>query len=317
MEYTSNELEYAEEIQACLADGGEISGRERRILDRLRKTLGISEKRAQEIEAHSLPTQFSENEEEYAEEISACLEEDGIISDRERRILDKLRKSLNISSERAKEIESMVSCASPASYQDSISAQCPNLTPQNTSVKQEVFPLKSYSLEDLIKPALIEKLKVDENGYEVDDEDEWGMEIVKIDWSRLLYSLNQKLGLNITNTEIQSWIGLWGVQGYIRSSEYEYDLKKYVFTLQVSALVDSCIKERWIDKNNIQENQINWNRLASKLMNLYGVTMKRWQITGKGTCAKLGLHKMSENIFGKVRQVNYDIPFYHLSDIVG
>ena len=41
---------------------------------------------------------------EYQEELKACLE-DGTISDRERRLLDRLRKSLGISEERAKAIE--------------------------------------------------------------------------------------------------------------------------------------------------------------------------------------------------------------------
>ena len=43
-------------------------------------------------------------EKEYQEELKACLE-DGTISDRERRLLDRLRKSLGISEERAKAIE--------------------------------------------------------------------------------------------------------------------------------------------------------------------------------------------------------------------
>lgn len=105
----SAEAEYAEEIMACLADDGLISDRERRILERLRKTLGISEERAKEIEIQCKSPDLSESEVEYAEEIKACLADDGLISDRERRILERLRKSLNISSERAKEIESIYS----------------------------------------------------------------------------------------------------------------------------------------------------------------------------------------------------------------
>lgn len=46
----------------------------------------------------------SDEEKEYQEELKVCLE-DGTISDRERRLLDRLRKSLGISEERAKAIE--------------------------------------------------------------------------------------------------------------------------------------------------------------------------------------------------------------------
>lgn len=99
---TSEEQEYLEEIRACLDNDGEITSRERRLLDRLRKSLGITEARAKELEASV--NSMSDDEKEYQEELKACLE-DGTISDRERRLLDRLRKSLGISEERAKAIE--------------------------------------------------------------------------------------------------------------------------------------------------------------------------------------------------------------------
>ena len=72
------------------------------MLDRLRKSLGITEARAKELEASV--NSMSDEEKEYQEELKACLE-DGTISDRERRLLDRLRKSLGISEERAMAIE--------------------------------------------------------------------------------------------------------------------------------------------------------------------------------------------------------------------
>lgn len=99
---TSDEQEYLEEIRACLDNDGEITSRERRLLDRLRKSLGITEARAKELEASV--NSMSDEEKEYQEELKVCLE-DGTISDRERRLLDRLRKSLGISEERAKAIE--------------------------------------------------------------------------------------------------------------------------------------------------------------------------------------------------------------------
>ena len=99
---TSEEQEYLEEIRSCLDNDGEITSRERRLLDRLRKSLGITEARAKELEASV--NSMSDEEKEYQEELKACLE-DGTISDRERRLLDRLRKSLGISEERAKAIE--------------------------------------------------------------------------------------------------------------------------------------------------------------------------------------------------------------------
>lgn len=99
---TSEEQEYLEEIRACLDNDGEITSRERRLLDRLRKSLGITEARAKELETSV--NNMSDDEKEYQEELRVCLD-DGTISDRERRLLDRLRISLGISEERAKSIE--------------------------------------------------------------------------------------------------------------------------------------------------------------------------------------------------------------------
>ena len=49
--------------------------------------------------------QLNANEIEYYEEVQFCLQEDTLISLDERRILDRLRKKLNIDEKRAIEIE--------------------------------------------------------------------------------------------------------------------------------------------------------------------------------------------------------------------
>ena len=101
---TADEQEYLDEYRECLEEGNDISPKERRLLDRLREKLGISEKRSVELE-NSLKPQLSEVEQEYLEEYRICLEEDGEISDRERRLLDRLRDKLGITQERANELE--------------------------------------------------------------------------------------------------------------------------------------------------------------------------------------------------------------------
>lgn len=105
---SSEEAEYLAEYEACLKDDGVITDRERRLLDRLRTSLGISEERARELEAFCAHSSFTDEEQEYAEEFRACLAEGGSISGRERRLLDKLRDSLGISETRAIEIEKAI-----------------------------------------------------------------------------------------------------------------------------------------------------------------------------------------------------------------
>lgn len=99
----NEEQEYLEELKECLVDG-ELGGSERRLLNKLRMKLGISEERAAELEASLQKPQLTEEEQEYLEAYQDAME-DGVISEKERRLLDKLMKMNNISVERVKEIE--------------------------------------------------------------------------------------------------------------------------------------------------------------------------------------------------------------------
>jgi hypothetical protein len=103
-----NEEEYLEEIKACLAEDHQISDRERRILNRLRDSLGISESRAQELEDSLTAGGLTKDEKEYVDALKDSMQ-DGSISDRERRILNRLRESLGITEDRAKELEASLS----------------------------------------------------------------------------------------------------------------------------------------------------------------------------------------------------------------
>ena len=99
-----SEKEYVESLKDCLAEG-EINEHDRRVLDRLRKSLGISEERAKALEA-SLSAQVTDEEKEYLDSVKEYLAE-GEINERDRRMLERLRKSLDISEERASELEAM------------------------------------------------------------------------------------------------------------------------------------------------------------------------------------------------------------------
>ena len=105
--FSNEENEYLEEYKACLEDGGAISASERRLLERFRERLGVSAERAKEIEASLSKPQLTDAEKEYLEEYKACIEEDGEISPKERRLLNRIRESLGISEERANEIEKL------------------------------------------------------------------------------------------------------------------------------------------------------------------------------------------------------------------
>lgn len=104
--FINEEQEYIAEFKECLADG-ELGGSERRLLNKLRIKLGISEERAAELENSLLSQQLTEEEQEYLEAYQDAFD-DGIISEKERRLLDKLMTMNGITAERAAELESMV-----------------------------------------------------------------------------------------------------------------------------------------------------------------------------------------------------------------
>ena len=102
---SDSEQEYLEELKDILSDG-EISPRERRLLDKIRVKLGISEERVQELEAPLTKPQLTEDEQEYLDMYREYAEK-GEITEKERRRLDKFAAAMRISEERANEIEQL------------------------------------------------------------------------------------------------------------------------------------------------------------------------------------------------------------------
>lgn len=100
-----NEARYLEEIHFMLEDDGVIDERERMILERIRERYNITPERAKELEAQAIASQeLTSEEQEYLSEYKNSLH-DGAISDKERRLLNRLAMALGISEERVKELE--------------------------------------------------------------------------------------------------------------------------------------------------------------------------------------------------------------------
>lgn len=106
---TENEREYLDELKDCIVNDGEISAGERRLLNKFRVKLGISEDRAMELEASLIKPKLilTDDEREYLTEYKTALE-DGELTSLSRRLLMKLRSSMGITEKRAKEIEDSI-----------------------------------------------------------------------------------------------------------------------------------------------------------------------------------------------------------------
>lgn len=102
---SSEELEYKEEYEACLADG-EIAASERRLLDRLANKLGLSPEQVKRIE-ESACNPLTDEEKEYLDEYLACLADDPELSSSTRRLLSKMAKSLGLTEEQINKLENL------------------------------------------------------------------------------------------------------------------------------------------------------------------------------------------------------------------
>ena len=103
-----NEARYLEEIHFMLEDDGVIDERERTILERFRERYNITPERAKELEAQAIAGQeLTSEEQEYLEEYKNSLQ-NGEISERERRLLNRLATALGIDEARVAELEKKV-----------------------------------------------------------------------------------------------------------------------------------------------------------------------------------------------------------------
>lgn len=103
-----NEVRYLEEVRFMLEDDGQIDEHERTILERFRERYNITSERARELEAQAIAGQeLTSEEQEYLSEYKNSLH-DGAISEKERRLLNRLAMALGISEERVTEIEKLI-----------------------------------------------------------------------------------------------------------------------------------------------------------------------------------------------------------------
>jgi len=104
---TADEQMYLEDVSEYLSDDGVIDDKERRLLERVRTKLGITEQRAKELEdsLQNQKEQLTDDEQQYLDDVIEYLSDDGVIDDKERRLLERERNKLGITEQRAKELE--------------------------------------------------------------------------------------------------------------------------------------------------------------------------------------------------------------------
>ncbi len=106
--FSPGELEYMEEVRACLEDE-QISDEKKTWLNMRKDELEISDKRALELKDIVRNKKVSSEEAEYIEEIKSCFNDGEAISDEQRDWLNRKRDELGIPEKRAAELESKLS----------------------------------------------------------------------------------------------------------------------------------------------------------------------------------------------------------------
>jgi len=104
---TTQEQSFKDEVLFCLEDDGTLSDTDRKYLERKRLKLGVTEERANEIIEQLQPIMTSE-EQEYIETYKEMVGEDGEITSRIRRMLDREANALGIDENRKIELENSI-----------------------------------------------------------------------------------------------------------------------------------------------------------------------------------------------------------------
>ena len=104
--YTMNEQKYLDSLKEFLEEDAEITVHERKMLDHIRQKLNISEERAKELEMSFSTPELTEDELEYLDMYREYAAK-GVVTEKERRKLDKFAIVLGIEEKRIKEIEQL------------------------------------------------------------------------------------------------------------------------------------------------------------------------------------------------------------------
>lgn len=106
-ELTPEEREYFDEYRNSIETEDELTAGERKLFEKLAVRLKISPERAKELENMASGRYFTPEELEYYNDVLECLGEDGEITETAARLLEKTRKLLMLTKERADELEEL------------------------------------------------------------------------------------------------------------------------------------------------------------------------------------------------------------------
>ncbi|MDD6668334.1 MAG: hypothetical protein PUE54_01585 [Bacteroidales bacterium] len=104
---------------------------------------------------------------------------------------------------------------------------------------------------------------------------EYSEKFARFNWDKLISLVNISYGMNCTIEEYKSHISAIGEKGKFHVIEVSNALGKFIKTYQISLIVEACLIHHSAD---LQENDVNWDKLISKISNIYGVSLVKSQL---------------------------------------
>lgn len=116
-------------------------------------------------------------------------------------------------------------------------------------------------------------------------------------WEKIVSYANSSYGMDCTLEDFKSQIKSFGEKGQFWVSDIKYDLTNFVKAYQISLIVEACLIRH---TDILKEEDVNWDKLLSKINNIYGVSVPKWQLFHPGvnnTKPEDILKRISDKIF--------------------
>lgn len=146
-----------------------------------------------------------------------------------------------------------------------------NVTSSSCTIKSNITG-KELKLSEIISLC-----QYDES-YEKDFCDELEL-YARFNWGRLVSCINTSYGMDCTIGEFKNQITAFGEEDRFRVRDVSYALERFILTYQISLVVESCLLRK---TTILEEKDVDWDKLISKISAIYNVSMAKWQLFHPG-----------------------------------
>ena len=118
--------------------------------------------------------------------------------------------------------------------------------------------------------------------YDVSSEYRYGLggfSYARFYWYRLASYINSSYGMDCTIEEFKKIIPEFGENGKFDVFHISYGIECFIRHYQISLVIESCLIRH---TTTLEEKDVDWDKLISKIYKIYGVSMAKWQFFHPG-----------------------------------